>query len=457
MDLGIDDGRRPTIADVPGLIEGASSGAGLGHAFLRHVERTRMLLHIVDGSAKDPALGPRRDPRGARGARPGPAREADAHRVQQARPAPPRRRRGRRSATRWTARRAAGARDLRRQRRGARRAARRGGGPAARTPRRSMRRPIRPASSSIGSRRRATGTPSSCEDGAYRVRGKRIERLTQPDELRERGVGGAVPARARPDGHRRRAAQGRDPARRLGPDRARTSWSGSRRRTTSDGSGRRRPASASPRPRPSCRARSACSAGRSTRSTTATSRSPRRRARRSASSGCCSSRPRASPSQAGPRGHRPPSTGSRWSRRRSRATRRSRARALELDRPAPSYTVDTLAALAADGTGRDALWLILSSEALAGLPPWREPGRILDLARLAVVPRAGHDPLGPGWVARAHSPVARTGSRSCPGPLLPISGSVVRRRAAAGRSSATSSPTRLRATSQMTRLYSEPA
>jgi GTP-binding protein len=55
MDLGLDDGRRPTIADVPGLIEGASSGAGLGHAFLRHVERTRVLLHVVDGAAKDPA------------------------------------------------------------------------------------------------------------------------------------------------------------------------------------------------------------------------------------------------------------------------------------------------------------------------------------------------------------------------------------------------------------------
>jgi GTPase len=54
MDMGIEDGRRPTIADVPGLIEGASSGAGLGHAFLRHVERTRVLLHIVDGAAKDP-------------------------------------------------------------------------------------------------------------------------------------------------------------------------------------------------------------------------------------------------------------------------------------------------------------------------------------------------------------------------------------------------------------------
>jgi GTPase len=51
---GDDDERRPTIADVPGLIEGASLGAGLGHAFLRHVERTRILVHIVDGSGRDP-------------------------------------------------------------------------------------------------------------------------------------------------------------------------------------------------------------------------------------------------------------------------------------------------------------------------------------------------------------------------------------------------------------------
>src|SRR5689334_2724282 len=55
MDLGIDDGRRPTIADVPGLIEGASDGAGLGHAFLRHVSRTRVLLHVVDGASRDPS------------------------------------------------------------------------------------------------------------------------------------------------------------------------------------------------------------------------------------------------------------------------------------------------------------------------------------------------------------------------------------------------------------------
>ena len=56
--LGVvaDRGEEFVMVDIPGLIEGAHAGVGLGHDFLRHVERTRVLVHMVDGSDNDPAL-----------------------------------------------------------------------------------------------------------------------------------------------------------------------------------------------------------------------------------------------------------------------------------------------------------------------------------------------------------------------------------------------------------------
>ncbi len=108
----------------------------------------------------------------------------------------------------------------------------------------------------------------------------------------------------------------------------------------------------------------------------------------------------------------------------------------EVDRPGPSYAVDTLEALAAEaraGGDEPDLIFILSSEAYAGLPTWHRPGRILELCRMAVVPRPGSAPIDPVAMARL-VPGADRRTTVIDGPTLAVSGSTIRSRVAAGRS-----------------------
>ncbi|HUQ77969.1 MAG TPA: nicotinate (nicotinamide) nucleotide adenylyltransferase [Patescibacteria group bacterium] len=107
---------------------------------------------------------------------------------------------------------------------------------------------------------------------------------------------------------------------------------------------------------------------------------------------------------------------------------------IELDRDGPSYTVDTVAALAAAERieGREPeITVILSAESFDDLPTWREPERLLDLARIAVAPRAGHPAPDPAWIAAAF-PGRTDRIVMIDGPETDISASAIRRRAAAG-------------------------
>lgn len=112
---------------------------------------------------------------------------------------------------------------------------------------------------------------------------------------------------------------------------------------------------------------------------------------------------------------------------------------IELDREGPSYTVDTLAELAAEaarqGVDRE-FYFILSAEALAALRTWRQPERLLSLARLAVVPRPGAPLPCSEWLADNLPGGAAAAEQILCIDTVPLanSSSDVRARAAAGRS-----------------------
>jgi len=110
---------------------------------------------------------------------------------------------------------------------------------------------------------------------------------------------------------------------------------------------------------------------------------------------------------------------------------------IEVERPGRSFAVDTVELLRArpvdERAAESGYVFIVSSEALVGLPSWRDPVRFLELCRVAVVPRHGHPALGRSWAAE-HFPGQEDRILFLDGPDLGVSASYIRRRAAAGKS-----------------------
>jgi nicotinate-nucleotide adenylyltransferase len=131
---------------------------------------------------------------------------------------------------------------------------------------------------------------------------------------------------------------------------------------------------------------------------------------------------------------------------------------IELDRDGPSWTVDTIADLAATerAAGREPdLTVILSAESVADLATWHEPDRLLDLASIAVAGRAGHPPVDLARFAAAF-PGREDRLILLDGPHVDVSASEIRRRVAAGESIAGLVPPGVADVIAADRLYRHP-
>lgn len=105
--------------------------------------------------------------------------------------------------------------------------------------------------------------------------------------------------------------------------------------------------------------------------------------------------------------------------------------AIEMERPGPSYTVDSMVELTAMHPEAE-LWLIMAADAFAAIDTWREPDRLLELARWAVGPRAGSVAPRPAAIRERFGAQADR-IRLLDGPALDVSSAAIRTRVAAGR------------------------
>ena len=104
---------------------------------------------------------------------------------------------------------------------------------------------------------------------------------------------------------------------------------------------------------------------------------------------------------------------------------------VDIERPGPTYTVDTLTELRRAYPPATKLYFILGTDALAQLPTWRSPERVISLARLAVVPRPGFGPVDLDRL-EAEIPGLKAAIELVPVPAVGISSSEIARRVAAG-------------------------